>query len=131
VTIPNNGVTNDSTPLLSGTGEVGAKVSIYDGSILLGTTTVASNGTWSFISTTLSNGSHTLNVTQTDAAGNVSPNASTVMTIDTVAPNAVTNLVITDDVGASQGPLANGAVTDDATPTLSGTAEANDYCHHL
>ncbi|WP_052696984.1 Ig-like domain-containing protein [Pantoea sp. SM3] len=125
VTIPNNGVTNDSTPLLSGTGEVGAKVSIYDGTILLGTTTVASNGTWSFISTTLSNGSHTLNVTQTDAAGNVSPNASTVMTIDTVAPNAVTNLVINDDVGASQGPLANGAVTDDATPTLSGTAEAN------
>ncbi|WP_337023665.1 MULTISPECIES: Ig-like domain-containing protein [unclassified Pantoea] len=125
VTIPNNGVTNDSTPLLSGTGEVGAKVSIYDGTTLLGTTTVASNGTWSFISTTLSNGSHTLNVTQTDAAGNVSPNASTVMTIDTVAPNAVTNLVITDDVGASQGPLANGAVTDDATPTLSGTAEAN------
>ena len=125
VTIPNNGVTNDSTPLLSGTGEVGAKVSIYDGAALLGTTTVASNGTWSFISTTLSNGSHTLNVTQTDAAGNVSPNASTVMTIDTVAPNAVTNLVISDDVGASQGPLTNGAVTDDATPTLSGTAEAN------
>ncbi|PJZ03879.1 Ig-like domain repeat protein [Pantoea rodasii] len=125
VTIPNNGVTNDSTPLLSGTGEVGAKVSIYDGAALLGTTTVASNGTWSFISTTLSNGSHTLNVTQTDAAGNVSPNASTVMTIDTVAPAAVNNLVITDDVGASQGPLANGAVTDDATPTLSGTAEAN------
>ncbi|MBK0098620.1 Ig-like domain repeat protein [Erwinia sp. S63] len=125
VTIPNNGVTNDSTPLLSGTGEVGAKVSIYDGTTLLGTTTVASNGTWSFISSTLSNGSHTLNVTQTDVAGNVSPTASTVMTIDTVAPAAVTNLVITDDVGATQGPLANGAVTDDATPTLSGTAEAN------
>ncbi|ALV91137.1 Ig-like domain-containing protein [Pantoea vagans] len=125
VTIPNNGVTNDSTPLLTGNGEVGAKVSIYDGSNLLGTTTVGSNGSWSFISTTLSNGTHTINVTQTDVAGNVSPTASTVMTIDTVAPAAVTNLVINDDVGASQGPLANGAVTDDATPTLSGTAEAN------
>ena len=124
VTIPNNGVTNDSTPLLTGSGEVGARISVYDGTTLLGTTTVGSNGTWSFISTALSNGTHTLNITATDAAGNVSPQVSTVMTIDTVAPAAVTNLVITDDVGSSTGALANGAITDDATPTLSGTAEA-------
>ena len=124
VTIPNNGITNDNTPLLTGSGEVGARISVYDGTTLLGTTTVGSNGTWSFISTTLSNGTHTLNITATDAAGNVSPQVSTVMTIDTVAPAPVTNLVITDDVGSSTGPLANGAVTDDATPTLSGTAEA-------
>jgi VCBS repeat-containing protein len=125
VTIPNNGVTNDNTPLLTGSGEIGARISVYDGTTLLGTTTVGSNGTWSFVSTALSNGAHTLNVTATDAAGNVSPNASTTLTIDTVAPNPVTNLVITDDVGTIQGTLANGAVTDDATPTLSGTAEAN------
>ena len=125
VTIPNNGVTNDNTPLLTGSGEIGAKISVYDGTTLLGTTTVGSGGTWSFVSTALSNGVHTLNVTATDAAGNVSPNASTTLTIDTVAPNPVTNLVINDDVGTLQGPLANGAFTDDATPTLSGTAEAN------
>ncbi|KNC17650.1 hypothetical protein AC790_01395 [Pantoea sp. RIT-PI-b] len=125
VTIPNNGVTNDSTPLLTGSGEIGAKISVYDGTTLLGTTTVGSNGTWSFVSTALSNGTHTLNVTATDAAGNVSPTTSTTLSIDTVAPNPVTNLVITDDVGTIQGPLANGASTDDATPTLSGTAEAN------
>jgi VCBS repeat-containing protein len=125
VTIPNNGVTNDNTPLLMGAGEIGAKISVYDSGTLLGTATVGSNGTWSFISTALSNGSHTLNVTATDAAGNVSPTTSTTLTIDTVAPNPVTNLVINDDVGTLQGPLVNGAVTDDATPTLSGTAEAN------
>ncbi|MFP3468340.1 Ig-like domain-containing protein, partial [Leifsonia sp. SIMBA_070] len=44
---------------------------------------------------------------------------------DTVAPAAVSNLTITDDVAPVTGPLANGAVTNDATPTLSGTAEAN------
>ncbi|MDI9221142.1 Ig-like domain-containing protein [Pantoea sp. EA-12] len=125
VTIPNNGSTNDSTPLLTGSGEIGAKISVYDGTTLLGTTTVGSNGTWSFISTTLADGAHTLNITATDAAGNVSPTVSTTLTIDTVAPAPVTNLVITDDVGSVQGPLANGAVTDDTTPTLSGTAEAN------
>lgn len=125
VTIPNNGSTNDNTPLLTGSGEIGAKISVYDGATLLGTATVGSNGTWSFISTTLADGTHTLNITATDAAGNVSPTVSTVLTVDTVAPSPVSNLVITDDVGTIQGTLANGAVTDDTTPTLSGTAEAN------
>ncbi|MBK0089657.1 type I secretion C-terminal target domain-containing protein [Erwinia sp. S59] len=122
VTIPNNGATNDSTPLLTGNGEVGARVNIYDGTTLLGTTTVGSNGTWSFISTTLSNGTHTINVSQTDAAGNTSPTASTTLRVDTVAPTAST-LTITDDTGTTPVTLANGAYTKDSTPTLSGTAE--------
>ncbi|WP_277977771.1 Ig-like domain-containing protein [Pantoea endophytica] len=122
VTIPNNGITNDSTPLLTGSGEVGARISVYDGAVLLGTTTVGSNGTWSFISTALNNGPHTLNVTATDAAGNVSPTVSTTLTIDTVAPVAST-LTITDDAGSTPVTLANGAYTRDTTPVLSGTAE--------
>ncbi|HBZ14643.1 MAG TPA: Ig-like domain repeat protein, partial [Pantoea sp.] len=122
VTIPNNGITNDSTPLLTGSGEVGAKISVYDGSTLLGTTTVGSNGSWSFIATTLSNGAHTLNVTATDAAGNVSPNVSTTLTVDTVAPAAST-LTIVDDAGSTPVTLTNGAYTRDTTPVLSGTAE--------
>ncbi|WP_244182840.1 Ig-like domain-containing protein [Pantoea wallisii] len=71
----------------------------------------------------LSNGSHTFNVTQTDAAGNTSPQASTTLRIDTVAPVAST-LTITDDTGTTPVSLANGAYTRDTTPTLSGTAEA-------
>ena len=122
VTIPNNGVTNDSTPLLSGTGEAGARISVYEGATLLGTATVASNGSWSFVTGTLSNGTHTLSVTQTDAAGNVSPAASTTLRIDTVAPTAST-LTITDDAGTTPVTLANGAYTRDTTPVLSGTAE--------
>ncbi|MDZ7277432.1 Ig-like domain-containing protein [Pantoea eucrina] len=124
VGIPGGGVTNDSTPLLTGSGEVGARVSVYDGATLLGTTTVGSNGSWSFITTALNNGLHTLNVTQTDAAGNVSAAASTVLTIDTVAP-AVSTLIVTDDSGTNPVALVNGAFTRDTTPVLSGTAEAN------
>lgn len=123
VTIPNNGFTNDSTPLLSGNGEAGARITVYDGTQLLGSTTVGANGTWSFISGTLGNGSHTLSVTQTDAAGNVSPQVSTTLVVDTVAPVAST-LIITDDAGTTPVTLANGAFTRDTTPTLSGRAEA-------
>lgn len=125
IAIPNNSVTSDSTPLLTGSGEAGARVTILDGNVALGTAIVSSNGSWSFVSPVLSEGIHTLNVTQTDAAGNVSPPASITLTVDTVAPAAVSNLTITDDVAPVTGPLANGAVTNDATPTLSGTAEAN------
>ncbi len=125
IVIPNNSVTSDNTPLLTGSGEAGARVTILDGNVALGTAIVSSNGSWSFVSPVLSEGIHTLNVTQTDAAGNVSPPASITLTVDTVAPAAVSNLTITDDVAPVTGPLANGAVTNDATPTLSGTAEAN------
>ncbi|MDO6410102.1 Ig-like domain-containing protein, partial [Pantoea phytobeneficialis] len=122
VTIPNNGTTNDNTPALSGTAEAGAKVSIYDGATLLGTTTAGSNGAWSFITSTLTEGTHTLNVTATDAAGNVSPNASVTLTVDTVAPTAST-LTITNDSVTPNVTVPSGGSTRDTTPVLSGTAE--------
>ncbi|WP_139810715.1 Ig-like domain-containing protein, partial [Pantoea rwandensis] len=122
VAIANNGTTNDSTPLLSGTGEAGAKVTVYDGAAVLGTTTVGSNGQWTFITPTLTNATHTLTATQTDAAGNVSPNASVTLTVDTVAPTNTT-LVITNDSVAPTGTVANGGSTRDTTPVLSGVAE--------
>ncbi len=125
VTIANNGTTNDNTPELTGTAEAGSTVNIYNGTVLLGTTTASSTGTWTFISSTLADGLHTLNVTATDAAGNVSPTTAVTFTIDTVAPAAITNLTVTDNVGSIQGTLTNGATTDDKTPTLAGTAEAN------
>ena len=116
VTIPNNGVTNDSTPLLSGNGEAGARITVYDGTTFLGTTTVGSNGSWSFVvGNALSNGSHTLNVTQTDPAGNVSPQVSTTLIVDTVVPVAST-LTIIDDISGTPVTLANGAFTRDTTP---------------
>ncbi|QGY30450.1 Ig-like domain-containing protein [Pantoea cypripedii] len=122
VTIPNNGTTNDNTPLLSGTAEAGAKITIYDGATLLGTTTAASSGAWSFTTSTLTEGTHTLNVTATDAAGNVSPNASVTLTVDSVAPGNST-LTVTNDSVTPNVTVPSGGYTRDTTPVLSGTAE--------
>ena len=123
VTIPDGGVTNDNTPLLSGSGEVGARISVYEGATLLGTTTVGSNGQWSLISPTLASGAHTLTVTATDAAGNVSSGVNATLTVDTTAPAAST-LVITNDTVTPNVTVPSGGATRDTTPVLSGTAEA-------
>ncbi|WP_313382926.1 Ig-like domain-containing protein [Pantoea sp.] len=124
VPIANNGSTNDSTPALTGSAEAGSRITITDGTTVLGTVTAGSNGQWSFVTPTLADGAHTLSVTATDAVGNTSSPTTLTLTVDTTAPAAVTNLTVSDNVGTIQGSLANGSVTDDNTPTLSGTAEA-------
>ena len=62
--------------ILSGTAEAGSTVSIYEGSTLLGTTSVNSKGAWAFATPTETKGAHTFTATATDAAGNVSARSS-------------------------------------------------------
>ena len=58
--------------ILTGTtGEANDTISVYDGSTLLGTTTTASNDTWTFTTEKASNAVHTYTATATDVAGNV------------------------------------------------------------
>ncbi|MBG0889104.1 Ig-like domain-containing protein, partial [Burkholderia sp. 9773_38] len=65
--------TDDTTPTLAGTAEAGSTVNVYDGTTLLGTTTADPSGNWTFTPTTgLGEGAHSLTVTATDTAGNVS-----------------------------------------------------------
>lgn len=118
--------TNDNTPTLAGTAEVGATVNIYDGTTLVGTTTVDSLGNWIVTTSTLGDGPHSLTATATDAAGNVGPSsAGFAITIDTSAPVVPVLLAVTDDVtGGVVGALTNGQLTNDNKPTLTGTAEA-------
>lgn len=120
-----NGVTDDTQPEIKGSGKAGSTVNVYDGETLLGTTTVAANGTWSFTPTTnLSEGSHTIKVNATDTAGNTSEDVSFTFTVDTTMPTRPAIDSVFDDVGKIQGELEYGGVTDDPTPTLNGTAEA-------
>ena len=119
-------VTNDTTPTLSGSsGVAGGTISIYDNGRLIGTTTVGSNGSWSFTpDTALSDGSHNFTATVTDGVGRTSePTGGFGIVIDTKAPDAASDLLVTDNVGAYQGPVVSGDITDDNTPTLSGKAE--------
>ena len=84
--IANGGATNDTTPLLSGTAEAGATVTIREGATVLGTATANVDGDWTFATSALSVGIHTLTATATDLAGNVSAPADFTVTIVTQAP---------------------------------------------
>jgi len=118
--------TDDTRPTLTGTAEANSTVSILDRGVLLGTTTANGSGAWTFTPTTpLDPGGHILTVTATDAVGNQSgPTAAFNLTVDTAAPAAPAITGATDDVGVS-GPIANGGLTDDALPQITGTAEGN------
>ena len=85
---PTDNITNDTTPDIVGTGTPGDTIRLYapDGTTLLGTATVANNGTWSITPTSgLAEGLNTLKVTATDPAGNVSAPTDVSVTIDTTA----------------------------------------------
>ncbi|HAN15627.1 MAG TPA: hypothetical protein DCP73_08615, partial [Chloroflexi bacterium] len=127
-------LTNDTTPTITGTAEAGSYVVLYDtdGSTILGTVVTpgtnaagAAGGTdtWSITSSTLSTGIHSLTAIATDAAGNVSSTSTALsITIDTatVAPTNL-DLVVTSD---SAGRSTSDNITNDNTPTITGTAEA-------
>lgn len=110
-------ITNDSTPTLSGTGEAGTTVKIYDGdpdnpSNLVGETIVASDGTWSittdelqessFVDTDpthkspLQNVEHILNITLTDTAGNISEPTPIDIIVDTLMTYDLGHLTFTN-----------------------------------
>lgn len=126
--LTNGQVTNDARPTISGTGEVGTTITILDGGTPIGTVTVPAGGSWTFTPTTpLPTGLHTITLTATDAAGNVSgPTAGFAITVDTTAPTTPVISSIVDDVagGVVNNALGSGQVTNDNKPTLNGTAEA-------
>ena len=113
-------ITNDSTLTLTGTAVANSTVNVYDGATLLGTAAANGGGAWSFTTATLANGNHSF--TATDTASGVTSPASTAfsVTIDTVAPVAPTIASFSTDSG-----VAGDHITNDSTPTLTGTAEAN------
>ena len=84
-----DGITSDNTLTLVGTGEANSTINVYDGSTLLGTTTVNSSGAWNFAMTQLTDGAHIFTATDMDVAGNISLASSALsVTIDTHAPVA-------------------------------------------
>lgn len=117
-------ITNDATPDFTGTTEAGGFVSLYEGTTLRGSTTADGAGLWTITSSQMGNGPHTLTARGMDAAGNTSVlSPAVVITIDTVVPNAPTGVTLAtaSDSGASN----TDRLTNIATPTLSGSAEAN------
>ncbi|GAB4070991.1 hypothetical protein GCM10028777_37860 [Angustibacter speluncae] len=114
LTPPDGSVTTDTTPTVTGTAEPLSTVTVLVDDVAIGTTQADGSGDWSLVvPAPLADGDHTARATATDAAGNVSPSsAAVVFTVDTTATGAP--VVVTP---------ANGSVTDDTTPTYSGTGE--------
>lgn len=119
--------TDDTQPTLSGTTAANATISVYDGATQIGTTTADGQGAWAFTpASPLAQGPRSLTVTATDTLGNVTPpSAPFVVVIDTLAPTAPAIGTIADDVAPALGSIAPGGITDDARPTITGTADAN------
>ncbi len=117
-----DGVTNVTTPTVTGTAEAGSTVTLYLDGASVGTTTASGVGAWSITTPTVSPGGHTLTARAVDTAGNTSA-ASTalLLTVDTTvaAPTGVA-LATASDTGTQGDNLTNVN-----TPVIVGTAEAN------
>ncbi|AZC59381.1 Ig-like domain-containing protein [Pseudomonas chlororaphis] len=122
--IVKGGVTDDANPILSGTGQPGNTIEIWDNKQKIGEAQVDGNGNWTFSpEVPLVDGQHSVVIVEKDAQGNTSsPSESFDFIVDTSAPNAAEQ-ELTDDVGPITGAIVDGTVTDDNTPTLDGTAE--------
>ena len=86
-----DGITNDTTPTLTGTAyESGGQIEVYEGTTLLGKADVGADRSWTFTLGTdkaFTDGVHTVTVRQVDAAGNASADsAGLAITVDTTAP---------------------------------------------
>lgn len=118
-------VTEVTSPVFSGTAEANAVVSLFDGNtnLVVGSTTADSKGGWTITSNPLAQGKHSMSVTATDVAGNVSAqSAALVVTIETAAPTAPStpDLLATSDSGMSNADN----ITNANAPLFSGIAQA-------
>ncbi len=107
--------TTDVTPLISGTGEAGATVTVRVDGNVVGTTQVNGDKTWSLSTTQLGEGKHAVTAQQVDVAGNQS-DVSASLAITVSLPGAPVL-----DPGSDTGTKGD-KITSDTTPTLSGVA---------
>lgn len=112
-------VSNNTMPVIGGQGRANSTVDIvvdFNG-IMIATATdlpVNAMGQWSFqLNTALADGTYTIKGLAEDEVGNQGLTANSTFRVDTMAPS----LSISSPV--------NNALTNDNTPTLSGTSDAN------
>ncbi len=87
----NGDITNDNTPVISGTSEPGSTVTVTgpNGETCMAVTD--QNGNWSCeIAPSVQEGDNTFNAVATDEAGNNSPTTTVSIILDTIAPDAPT-----------------------------------------
>lgn len=116
--------TNDTMPQLSGTTDIGSSVAVYIDSVKVGNATVDATGHWTYdITTPLTEASHTFAVQATNAVGTGAISAPITITVDLHAPDVPVIVNALNDIPGSLGSIQSGGLTNDARPTLVGTAE--------
>ncbi|RZL50076.1 MAG: T9SS type B sorting domain-containing protein [Pedobacter sp.] len=113
-----NFATNVNRPLITGTGEPGSIIEIFNAGVSLGFATVDAGGKFTFTPTTsLADGIVAITTKAKDAAGNTSSSSTSfTFTVDTQAPNAP---IIT----SVDGKITQNFITTNNKPILTGTAE--------
>ncbi len=118
---PGDGITDDSTPAFFGSVDGSETVSLVNGTQVIGTTTSDANGNYVVsVENALAPGDYTLSVFATDATGSTAASFPLYLTI--VAPPVTPSdptLLPADDSGTP-----GDGITDDADPSLTGTAFA-------
>lgn len=117
-------ITNVTKPVISGTSEPNATITIYVDGNAVGTASADGSGAWSYtFPTDLAEGNRSITTTATDYVGNVSAlSAPLVLTIDITPPTQPPAPLLDD---ASNTGVAGDLITYNPTPGLHGTAEAN------
>jgi len=129
--IQKGGVTNDATPVLTGTGTAGSTVHVYasrsgGAEIEVGSVVVDGSGNWTIEVDALTQGDgvYTFRADATDGAGQRSSMSGGYdIILDTTAPTNLPLPKLYDNVGVV-GDVAFGAVIDDNRPVISGTLPA-------
>ncbi|MDV7391140.1 Ig-like domain-containing protein, partial [Arthrospira platensis SPKY1] len=116
--VEGDGITNVRTPTFTGTGEVGARVTLnIDGQTH--STFIDENGQWSITVNTLSgDGVKNYSFYAVDRAGNQSATQTYEMTLDTI-----TEVTARLSVGSDTGFFNDDGITKETRPFFSGTAE--------
>ena len=124
-TVQQNGITNDDKPTITGTGQNGTTIYLYDGANPnpIGSAVVI-GGQWTIdFDTALAQGEHRFRAVAEDVTGNRSPESGEwAIVIDSVDPLAATDIELWDDFG-TPGLIGNNTTTDDNTPTYRGKGE--------
>lgn len=114
--LTNGGFTDDNQPDLGGSGDPGSTIAIYDNGLLVTEVVVDDNGTWSYTPpVALTDGLHSITLTETDLAGNLSAvSAPFEFTIDRTPPPAPSGLVLN-----TEGTILTGTAEANSTVTVS------------
>ncbi len=117
--VKNDNITNDSTPILNGLAEAGAKIQVtINGQTY--TTIAGNNGHWSLeITSPLQEGANNYTIHSEDKAGNISEEVMGQITLDTYLAVPTVGLLEKDNSG-----FVSDNITNITTPSLTGVTEA-------